>query len=118
MAQKEIVIPNNINTRINSSIVFEEGDSMQHIMVEEKEDKKPIDISKERDKTNYVLWVDDTKKVLSKQDHINPISTEINIEVVADQLSNYQFAPGMTVSVDELLTPTYDMDYDAHPANS
>lgn len=116
MAKKEIVIPNNINTQINSSIVFNEGDSMQHIIVEDKEkQEKP---KEDKNKNNYVLWLDDTKKVLSNQTHINPISTEINIDVVADQLSNYQFAPGMTVTVDELLNPTYGMDYDAHPANS
>ena len=108
MAKKEIVIPNNINTRVNSSVVYEEGDSMQHIMVEEKEESKDTSISQ----------IEITKKILSNQLHINPISTEINIDAVADQLSNYQFAPGMTVTVDELLNPTYGMDYEAHPANS
>lgn len=107
MAKKEIVIPNNVNTRINSSIVFDEGDSMQHIFIEEKE--KPKDTS--------VSQLEITKKILSNQLHINPISTEINIDVVADQLSHYQFAPGMTVTVDELLNPSYGMDYEAHPAN-
>lgn len=101
----EIRIPNVISTNINSSLVEDSGDSLQHIEIPDPstDDSSMSDIEL-------------TKKILSNMGHYNPLSTEIDIESVAYQLSNYQFAPGMSVSVDELVNPEYGMDYEAHPA--
>ncbi len=46
--------------------------------------------------------------------HINPISTQIDLQSVADQLSDYKFTPGLKVTVDDLLHPEY-MEYEATP---
>lgn len=46
--------------------------------------------------------------------HIDPISTQIDIESVAYQLSDYKFTPGFTVTVDDLLHPK-PLDYEATP---
>lgn len=102
----EVLIPNIISTNINSSLVENSGDSLQHIEVT---DSSVTDAS--------LSDIELTKKILSKMAHVNPISTEIDIESVAYQLSNYQFSPDLKVTVDELLQPKYDMDYEAHPAN-
>ena len=104
---KEILIPNVITTNINSSLVENSGDSLQHIVIE---DSSVTDSSSLSD-------IELTKKILSKMAHVNPLSTEIDIESVAYQLSNYQFSPDLKVTVDELLQPKYGMDYEAHPAN-
>lgn len=101
----EVLIPNVITTNINSSLVENSGDSLQHIEIE---DSSTTDIS--------ISDIELTKKILSKMAHINPLSTEIDIESVAYQLSNYQFSPDLKVTVDELISPTYGMDYEIHPA--
>ena len=46
--------------------------------------------------------------------HVNPISTQIDLESVADQLSNYKFTPGLKVTVDDLLHPE-PLDYEPSP---
>lgn len=46
--------------------------------------------------------------------HVNPISTQIDLESVAYQLSDYKFTPGFKVSVDDLLHPK-PLDYEATP---
>jgi hypothetical protein len=48
--------------------------------------------------------------------HVNPISTQIDLESVADQLSNFKYAPGMNITVDDLLNPPY-CEYDPNAAN-
>lgn len=63
------------------------------------------DVSIKKKKSNIPGWL-----------HINPISTQIDIQSVADQLSDYKFTPGFKVTVDDLLHPK-PIDYEAHPAN-
>ena len=46
--------------------------------------------------------------------HIDPINTQIDLESVAYQLSDYKFTPGFTVTVDDLLHPK-PLDYEATP---
>lgn len=46
--------------------------------------------------------------------HVDPISTQIDIQSVADQLSDYKFTPGFTVTVEDLTNPK-PLDYEATP---
>lgn len=48
--------------------------------------------------------------------HIDPINTQIDLQSVADQLSDYKFTPGFKVTVDNLINPE-PLDYEATPAN-
>ena len=48
--------------------------------------------------------------------HIDPINTQIDLESVAYQLSDYKFTPGFKVTVDNLTNPE-PLDYEATPAN-
>lgn len=48
--------------------------------------------------------------------HIDPINTQIDLQSVADQLSDYKFTPGFKVTVDNLTNPE-PLDYEATPAN-
>ena len=48
--------------------------------------------------------------------HINPISTQIDLQSVADQLSDYKFTKGIKITTDMLLNPK-PLDYEASPAN-
>lgn len=89
-------------------------DAIQYLTISDEVVKEQKQIKEEFDNLKPI---EKTKKILGTFAHINPLSTEINIETVADQLSNYQFAPDMKVSVDELINPSYGMDYEPHPAN-
>ena len=46
--------------------------------------------------------------------HVNPISTQIDLDSVAYTLSNYKYTKGMVVTVDDLLHPK-PLDYEATP---
>lgn len=46
--------------------------------------------------------------------HINPISTQIDLDSVAYQLSNYKYTEGMTVTKEDLTNPKFT-DYKATP---
>ena len=48
--------------------------------------------------------------------HVDPINTQIDLQSVADQLSDYKFTPGFKVSVEDLTYPA-PLDYEATPAN-
>lgn len=109
-----IITPNIVSTHVEVDELTGEGifveDSGSSVQKTEVKDVEVKELTSEE-------LLEETKKILSKIQHINPISTEINITSVADQLSNYQFAPGISVSVDELLNPIYGIDYEAHPVN-
>lgn len=89
-------------------------DAMQYTNIPDELIEKQKQAKEEFDKLEPI---EKTKKILGTLAHIHPLSTEINIETVADQLSNYQFAPDMKVTVDDLVNPIYGMDYEPHPAN-
>lgn len=103
-----------VDSFVGDIIYNDSTDAMQYTNIPDELIEKQKQTKEEFDK---LTPIEKTKKILGTLAHIHPLSTEINIETVADQLSNYQFAPDMKVSVDELVNPPYGMDYEPHPAN-